>query len=85
VTGGVVLTPDAFDNIILEPSDGGHPAVNARQGIALMFVSAPAGVIAGVNTGGPITVYNPAGTVPRLTITGDPVGNRTNTVINNMP
>ena len=85
ISGGVKLAPDGLDDVILEPAEGGKPAINARVGLALVFDSAPGGVITGVNTTDPIKVYNPSGSVLRMTITADPVGNRTNAEINNVP
>lgn len=79
------LSASGLDDIIVEPATVTTPAINLRQAVALIYDAAPGGLLTGINTANPISVYNPSGETKRMTILADPVGNRSSVVINNMP
>lgn len=83
--GGTVLAPEGMDAVILEPETDTTPEINARQGIALAYISAPGGLLSGVKSSNPIIVKNPDGSIERMKVFADPDGNRTNVEIINMP
>lgn len=83
--GGTVLAPEGMDQIIIEPETDTTPAINARQGIALAYDSAPGGLLSGVKSSNPILVMNPDGSKTRMRVYADPDGNRTNVEIVEMP
>jgi hypothetical protein len=76
---GYALAPAGLDAITLEAG------INARQGLALIFDAAPAGLVSGLapgQPGGTIVVRDHSGANTRITATIDADGNRTAVTLN---